>query len=123
MTIDDAARALVQAIRRGEPAATGHWRFGNFIQHSGPWGVPTRRAPSSQEWAEALRELRRSVDIGAGRIEAELDLTPDGYRLQVAVPPRDRLTTQQIIDEAYRFPNHPLPGRPRPAAATPTDRP
>jgi hypothetical protein len=62
MTIDDAARALVQAIRRGEPAATGHWRFSNFMQHSGPWGVPTRQVPISQEWAEALRELLRSVD-------------------------------------------------------------
>ena len=43
--------------------------------------------------------------------------------MRVAVPPRDRLTTRQIIDEGYLFPNHPLPGLPRPAAANPTDRP
>ena len=126
-TIDDAAWALVQAIRRGEPAATGHWRFQSWtstsVQHSDPWGTPTRRAPTSRERSEALRDLRRSVDIGTGRIEVELDLLPDRYRLRVAVPPRDRLTTRQIIDEGYLFPNHPLPGLPRPAAANPTDRP
>jgi cell wall assembly regulator SMI1 len=126
MTIDDSARALVQAIRRGEPAATGHWRFQsgtNAVWRSNPWGTPTRRAPISREWNEAVRELHRAVDIGNGRIEVELDLMPDRYRLQVAVPPRDRLTSQQIIDEEYRFPNHTRPGLPRPAAADPTDRP
>ncbi len=123
VNVDEAAQRFAEAAAGRWPGGASRWRFTASREGSCWYEQPPHDHRSGWEFFQTTSDLVEAMGAGSGSISVEATIRPgDGYHITLYGQP-DEQPGRIVADPGYRFPNHPLPGMPRPVAAEPSDRP